>query len=276
MSSALPPAIPLPPTAPDAPPLPAAPASVAQLRDEVLPALFAARVDIGRYGPPGLASASAEPAWQDGSTAALARALAELVARLGEQDPRALLQQTGWWQRFTGADIEARLRRRIAMGSNTALLAEIERQAVAVRRSVDALEALLRGHDGLSTQLQVYIDAGLQFLQQQPADSSNDDDPLRLDRPVERLQRRLTNLTALQGSHAMSRMQLQLARRNAIELLDRYTETVEILLPIWRQTILALQNTDNASVQMVASAAQAQDRLMQAVRQLLQPTGAAA
>ncbi|KAF1013228.1 MAG: hypothetical protein GAK31_03377 [Stenotrophomonas maltophilia] len=276
MSSALPPAIPLPPTAHAPPALPVAPASVVQLRDEVLPALFAARVDIGRYGPPGLAGASAEPAWQDDSAAALARTLAELVARLAEQDPRALLQQSDWWQRFTGADIEARLRRRIAMGSNTALLAEIERQAMAVRRSVDALEALLHGHDGLSTQLQVYIDAGLQFLQQQPADSSNDDDPLRLDRPVERLQRRLTNLTALQGSHAMARMQLQLARRNAIELLDRYTETVEILLPIWRQTIMALQNTDNASAQMVASAAQAQDRLMQAVRQLLQPSGASA
>ncbi|WMJ71075.1 protein klaA [Stenotrophomonas sp. 24(2023)] len=276
MSTPLPPAIPLPATpqttaAPDA-----APATLAQLKHEVLPALFAGRIDIGRYGPPGLAQASVEPSWHDGSTTALAQALGELVARLPEHDPRALLQAGTWWQRFTGADIEARLRRRIAMGSNTVLMGDIEQQAVAVRANAELLQARLKHHDALAAQLQVYIDAGLQFLQELPADAADDSDPLRLDRPVERLQRRVANLTALQGSHAMSRMQLQLARRNAIELLDRYSETVEILLPIWRQTILALHNADDASAQMVASAAQAQDQLMQALQQLLQPTGAAA
>lgn len=252
------------------------PVTVAQLRHDVLPALFAGRIDIGRYGPPGLAQANLEPSWHDGSTAALAQALGELVARLPEHDPRALLQAGTWWQRFTGADIEARLRRRIAMGSNTALMGQIEQQAVAVRANAEHLQACLKEHDVVAAQLQVYIDAGLQFLQEMPTDAADDSDPLRLDRPVERLRRRVANLTALQGSHAMSRMQLQLARRNAIELLDRYSETVEILLPIWRQTILALHNADEASAQMVARAAQAQDQLMQALRQLLQPTGAAA
>ncbi|MNN18215.1 hypothetical protein D3C81_1314210 [compost metagenome] len=44
---------------------------------------------------------------------------------------------------------------------------------------------------------------------------------------------------------------------------------MQILLPIWRQTIQALHNSDNASPQMIASAAQAQDQLKQALQQLL-------
>jgi len=98
----------MPPPVP--PPLPGAP-SVEQLKRDVLPVLFAGRIDIGRYGPAELASANAEPAWQDGSANALAKALAELVSRLSEHDPNALLERAGWWDRFTGADIEQRLRR---------------------------------------------------------------------------------------------------------------------------------------------------------------------
>lgn len=267
MSKSQPPPLPL----KEATSVPAGALSVEQLKREVLPALFAGRTDIGRYGPPDLARASAEPAWQDGSANALARVLAELVTRLSEHDPNALLQRAHWWDRLTGADIEQRLRRRIAMGSNVELLAEIERQASAVRASVDRLDAQLIEHDVQGVHLQTYIDAGVQFLQELPAGAATgvDDAPLP-DRPVERLQRRLANLTALLASHSMSRVQVQLARSAAIDLLDRYSETVQILLPIWRQTIQALHNSDNASAQMVASAAQAQDQLKRALQAVLQ------
>jgi hypothetical protein len=269
MSKSQPPALPVQGEAP----VPASMVTVEQLKRDVLPTLFAGRTDIGRYGPADLASASAEPAWQDGSANALAQALAELVSRLSEHDPNALLQRAGWWERFTGADIEERLRRRIAMGSNGDVLARIEREAIAVRASVDRLEAQLLEHDVQGVRLQVYIDAGVQFLQELPAATDSVDDAPVLDRPVERLQRRVANLTALLASHSMSRMQVQLARSNAIDLLDRYSETVQILLPIWRQTIQALHNSDNASPQMIASAAQAQDQLKQALQQLLRTSG---
>lgn len=249
--------------------------TVEQLKRDVLPALFAGRTDIGRYGPSDLSSASAEPAWQDGSANALARALAELVKRLSEHDPNALLQRAGWWQRFTGADIELLLRRRIAMGSNGALLAEIERQGSAVRASVDRLDAQLLEHDVQGARLQVYIDAGVQFLQELPTVAAATDDTPLPDRAVERLQRRVANLTALLASHSMSRIQVQLARSAAIDLLDRYSETVQILLPIWRQTLQALHNSDNASPQLVASAAQAQQQLKQALQQLLRASSGA-
>ncbi|MEG0182677.1 MAG: protein klaA [Stenotrophomonas sp.] len=262
MSKSQPPPLPV----KEAKTVPAGAVSVEQLKREVLPALFAGRTDIGRYGPPDLAHASAEPAWQDGSANALARVLAELVTRLSEHDPNALLQRARWWDRFTGADIEQRLRRRIAMGSNVEVLAEIERQAIAVRASVDRLDAQLIEHDVQGVRLQTYIDAGVQFLQELPADASGADDAPLPDRPVERLQRRLANLTALLASHSMSRVQVQLARSAAIDLLDRYSETVQILLPIWRQTIQALHNSDNASAQMVASA----DQLKRALQALLQ------
>lgn len=265
MSNSQPPALPVQGQAP----VPASTVTVEQLKRDVLPTLFAGRTDIGRYGPADLASASAEPAWQDGSANALAQALAELVSRLSEHDPNALLQRAGWWERFTGADIEERLRRRIAMGSNGDVLARIEREAIAVRASVDRLDAQLLEHDVQGVRLQVYIDAGVQFLQELPAAVDSDDGATMLDRPVERLQRRVANLTALLASHSMSRMQVQLARSHAIDLLDRYSETVQILLPIWRQTIQALHNSDNASPQMIASAAQAQDQLKQALQQLL-------
>ncbi len=263
---------PVPPPLPSEHPVPAGP-NVEQLKRDVLPVLFAGRIDIGRYGPAELASASAEPAWQDGSANALAKALAELVNRLSEHDPNALLERAGWWDRFTGADIEQRLRRRIALGGNGDVLAEIERQAIAVRGSVDRLNAQLDLHDVQGAHLQIYIDAGVQFLQELPPGSGASDDPMVLDRPVERLQRRIANLTALLASHSMSRIQVQLARNHAIELLDRYSETVQILLPIWRQTILALHNNDNASPQMVARASQAQDQLKQALQQLLRTSG---
>ncbi|AWH23345.1 MULTISPECIES: protein klaA [Stenotrophomonas] len=268
---------PVPPPLPTVHPAPdSAPLSVEQLKRDVLPALFLGRIDIGRYGPADLASASAEPAWQEGSAHALARALADLVSRLSEHDPNALLERASWWDRFTGADIERQLRRRIAMGGNGDVLSEVEHQAAAVRSSVDRLNAQLDAHDEQGARLQIYIDAGVQFLQELPADSGTSDDPLVLDRPVERLQRRVANLTALLASHSMSRIQVQLARNHAIELLDRYCETVQILLPIWRQTIQALQNSDNASPQMVARAAQAQDQLKQALQQLLRTSGAPA
>ena len=180
MSKSQPPALPV----QDVAPVPASMVTVEQLKRDVLPTLFAGRTDIGRYGPADLASASAEPAWQDGSANALAQALAELVSRLSEHDPNALLQRAGWWERFTGADIEERLRRRIAMGSNGDVLARIEREAIAVRASVDRLEAQLLEHDVQGVRLQVYLDDGVQLLLELPAPTDRADATPVLERPV--------------------------------------------------------------------------------------------
>ena len=57
-----------------------------------------------------------------------------------------------------------------------------------------------------------------------------------------------------------------------VQWRDIYNK-LQILLPIWRQTILALHNNDNASPQMVARASQAQDQLKQALQQLLRTSG---
>lgn len=57
-------------------------------------------------------------------------------------------------------------------------------------------------------------------------------------------------------------MQMKLARAQAVDMLDRFTETVSVLVPVWRQNTLALITTKNMSPELIASATRAHQELM--------------
>ncbi len=243
-------------------------ALVAHLKQQVLPALFAQEVDIGRYGPPAPASHhAAEPAGHDGGASALAQLLALMLQRLQEDTPAALGARASWWQRLSGADIEQRVVSEARFGNIASIAAQIEARSSTVREGVLQLDQLREAQARYIQQLEAHLAAGKAFAAELPVDAM-----ALTDSPRERLLRRLTNLAALLASTEMSQLQLQLARGNALALLDRCSEVVQVLLPMWQQSRRALFATRSTDPALIAAAQQAHQRLLQSLQHVLSAT----
>jgi RecA/RadA recombinase len=68
----------------------------------------------------------------------------------------------------------------------------------------------------------------------------------------------------------MSVTQMMLTRAQAVDMLDRFTETSSVLVPVWRQHTLALISTKSMSPSMVAEASKAHQALMRSLSQSLE------
>jgi len=55
---------------------------------------------------------------------------------------------------------------------------------------------------------------------------------------------------------------MKLSRAQAVDLLDRFQETVTVLVPVWRQHALALLTTKHMSPAMIAAASKAHQDLL--------------
>ena len=101
----------------------------------------------------------------------------------------------------------------------------------------DVLDAFQKGTLELSAQLE----AGRAYLRDNP-DAGKPQGTQQFDNPRERFSRRLTNMATLVASHEMTEHQLRLSKAQALDMLDRYREIRDVLLPVWRQHQLAIAN----------------------------------
>lgn len=251
-------------------------AQVAQLKAQVLPALFCNPKNLGEYGASsdGLqALNSFSDMMEQGAVSALALRIGQVVAKLADADPQRIAQKATWLERMTGSDVERHVRYEVARKSLDELLIESEGEAQRVRDTLVAIDALLDSHGLEVLRLKALIQAGREYLVERPDVGLAASGDLQFDRPRERFARKLANLAALLASHEMSVTQMRLTRAQAVDMLDRFSETASVLVPVWRQHTLALITTKNMNPSMVREATKAHQALL---RSLSQSLGAAA
>ncbi|HGY1948805.1 TPA: toxic anion resistance protein [Escherichia coli] len=247
--------------------------NIVQLKREVLPALFAAPASIGEYGA-GLSGADSlnelSNLMETGAVSALAEKIGQIVAKLADADPRKIAEKPTWFQKVLGSEIERRVKYQVARKTLDGLLDEAEGVAQRVRDTLRALDGMLATHAGEVARLQAYIQAGREFLDENPEAGAVQAGAIEFDKPRERFARKLANLATLMSSHEMSVTQMKLTRAQAVDMLDRFSETAMVLVPVWRQHTLALITTKNMNPAMVAEATKAHQALMRSLSQSLE------
>jgi len=248
-------------------------ASVEVLKQEVIPAVFSNPTSIGAYGL-GEANADALRSFSDlmeaGAVTALAVKIGEVVAKLTDADPQKIAHKPTWYERLLGHSIERQVRYQVARKALDDLLSEAEGVAQRVRDTLRSLDGLLVSYEDEARRLRASIQAGREFLDENPGAGVAADGELAFDRPRERFARKLANLATLLSSHEMSVTQMKLTRAQAVDMLDRFGETANVLVPVWRQHTLALITTKHMSPAMVSEATKAHHALMRSLSKSLE------
>lgn len=251
--------------------------SLETLKQTVLPDLFANPVRISDYGNDLDATRSIDQLsnlLQQGGASRLVEHISQMLGSMADASPKALDQRPTWWSRYSGLNLERHLRFQVARKKLDRMLTETEVRVQSVRDTICQLDRLIADHDDDVRAIRTYIQAGREFLDEHPDVGSVASNELQLERPRERLARKLANFATLLVSHELSIKQMQLARAQAMDLLDRIGETVSLLVPVWRQHSLALISTQNVDSAMIAQAAEAHQELMKSLACSLETSAA--
>lgn len=246
---------------------------VAELKADVLPALFKGDASaIGEYGGSSSAMALNEFSnlMESGSVSALADRISGIVAKLSEADPQRIAKKASWLERVMGSAIERQVKYTAARKSLDKQIADTEAVAQRVRDTISALSQMIAAHADEAQKLKHYIQAGREFLDENPEAGRVLEGDMQFDRPRERFARKLANLATLLSSHEMSVMQMKLTRASAVDMLDRFSETTSVLVPVWRQHTLSLLTSKHMDHQMVAEATKAHQALMRSMSSSLE------
>lgn len=246
--------------------------TVAELKATVLPSMFLDPVQISEYGQTGASSASALETFQslmkNAPITVLAAQISKVVAKLKEADPKTLTEAPSWLDKVLGRDVEKVVLYKVARVTLDELLATASGAAASVRETVKGLESLIEGHHAEVDQLTAYIEAGNEYLAENPSAGEASPGALEFDRPRERLARKVTNLAALRAAHEMSEAQMRLTRAQAMDILDRFNETTTLLVPVWRQHTMALTNAKSLDPSIVSQATKAHQALLRSLQGL--------
>lgn len=246
--------------------------SVAQLKND-LPILFDQPAHIGLYGVGEIQTDELDQysnLMEAGAVSELAKIIGEIVKKLAEADPQEMAKAPSWFERLLGGEVERRVRYQVARKSLSVLLDDAEVVAQNVRDTLTTINSMIVSYREEAQRLEVCIQAGREFLSENPEAGAVADDALQFDRPRDRFARKLANLATLLSSHHMSITQMQLTRAQAVDMLDRFNETATVLVPVWRQHTLALITTQKMSPQMVSAATESHQRLMRSLSKTLE------
>lgn len=250
--------------------------AVTRIKADILPEVFRNPANIGEYGRlsnpddgSGQQSAMSElgDLMEGSPVSRLAMSITALVDKLSDADPQKIAKPPTWIEKFTGRAVEVHVRYQVARRQLDEMIAEAEGSAQGVRDAIAAIDRLMAAHQGESQQLQDYIQAGREFLEENPDAGKPAQGSIEFDNPRERFARKLANLATLLSSHELSLTQMKLTKAQALDMLDRFQETSRVLVPVWRQHTLALTTTKNMSPAMVEEATRAHDALMKSLAQ---------
>jgi len=245
--------------------------TIESLTETVLPSLFTDSQAISEYGESVINAESQkqyEKLMEESAVTALSVRIERISLALQDADPRKISKEPGWLARFTGKHLEKQARYRLARDNVESLINEGNTYLAQVRQMLDALEALAEEYAHEIQLLRVYIEAGREFLRHAPAEPEQQE--LIFDKPAERLSRKLANLATLQASHEMSLMHMKLARVQAIDIIDTFSQTIKILVPVWRQHTLALITTSTMNETLTSKATEAHHALMDSLHKSLE------
>lgn len=242
--------------------------SLDDLKARILPELFANPSRLGEYGASEdskLAIDELSKLMETGAAAALADKVAEILAKMADASPEQISKPPSFMARMFGTDVERTVKYRFARHRLEELIADAEGMAQGVQDTLHSIDRLIGVHSQDTERLRTLIQAGREFLLENPSVGAVAEGAMEFDRPRERLARKLANLGTLLASHELSINQMKLTKAQALDLLDRFNETVSVLVPVWRQHSLTLITTKHISPALVAEASQAHQALMKSL-----------
>lgn len=246
-----------------------------EIKSQLLPSLFQDTARIAEYGANATGTQSLDAfseQMEKSPVANLAAKIGEIVSGLADADPQKVAEKPNWLARFTGKSIETHVRYQVARQQLDELLIDADVQAQQTRDALRAIEVQLSTHHAEAERLRVYIQAGREFLTENPDIGKPVVGDMEFENPRERFARKLANLSTLLASQEMSVAQLKLTKANAIDMLDRFNETVTVLVPVWRQHSMAIATSKNLNSTMVHEATQAHQALMRSLMQTMAET----
>jgi hypothetical protein len=162
-----------------------------------------------------------------------------IVDLLEAIDLAHLLRRQGIIGRFTGADVEARLEFELASHKVLAAFSQLRstaRNSARVRQLLRlASDDLLQEQARLADVIPVARDL---LARSRGADAFS----------VERFERRLANLMALESANVMTIQQISLSEQLLTALLDRFNDVETLLLPLWQRHALAIAQSVPKSI----------------------------
>lgn len=241
------------------------------IKQDIIRPLFKDTSKIGQYGASDKRSKNMSDIAQLMETSPvtkLADKIKEIVAGLNQADPQKIAAKPSRWAVLLGKSTETIVLYQAARQSLEEIIKDATVVSEQVRAAVGAIDAMLAEHDNDIDELRLYIQAGKEYLQENPTEGVNDSsgiENITFESPRDRFARKLTNLDTLLSSHLFSVAQMQLARAQALDLLDRFQETVTVLVPVWRQTTLALVTSSKMSPESIAAATRAHEALLKSL-----------
>lgn len=243
--------------------------SADRLKTEVLPEVFSDPTRIATYGALEGSTVDLASLAQQAPVTQLAGSIQRVIAKLTDADPQVLAQKPSVLARWTGAHLERRVRYEVARESLNELIETAHVHAQGVRDFLGLLDAGMASFEHEIGALQDHLQAGREYLAENPQAGLPADGALDFTNHRERFARKLANLATLQASHELSLAQLRLVRSSATDLLDRFEEAITVLVPVWRQQAFALQVGSTLSGEQVSRAVHAHAQLTHSLSQSL-------
>lgn len=194
------------------------------------------------------ALAEREPVLPAAAGQGLVQALADIALALQAGDSARLRGQHGWWGRLLGRDIEREAQAQALQSRLGVVALQAQQQAQRVRAQAASRQRAIDGAQAAAAALLAWSDAGAGCLPRLPQ-AAQDTLSVRLDH--------LRRLAALRQQEAG---QWQLLQAQEQALLARFQRIHEVLLPAWRQAVLARQAQQQGDLSARAAALQAQIR----------------
>lgn len=237
----------------------------------VLPALFENPSSLGTYGSVlGKDVASRMQEVQSGlqslQSAGLDGAISELICGVRDANPANLKRRWSWLDRFLGRDVELEVRYVVSASRIDTLAAQVASVGDRVREMHHAISEQLAQLRREIPRLSVFIEAGQAYLGDHPDAGASGDAPGVFSDTRARFERRLDSLRSVLLSHEMAIAQIALVLSQSLDLLDRFDEVREVMLPAWQHQRLALDSAPGDANGAFAEALATHDQILASLK----------
>lgn len=198
----------------------------------------------------------------------LAKRLEDIARLLYNADPNVLKVQPSILSRFTGAHLAKVVRFESANKSVEELLADAERVAKSAVELTQGLKQTLQSHLSELCWIKAHHAAGVEFLDANPS-VGLPQSALDFGNPRDRFEKRLQNLATLAHSKEMHTVQINLVISNAEQIVDRFYQVRDMLVPIWKQRVQTLKHGINNSADVINSANDAHAELINGLAEII-------
>ncbi|EES2026007.1 TPA: protein KlaA [Escherichia coli] len=247
--------------------------SVDELKSTVLPGLIMDARAISHYGDSAVSSGAMDrysSLMEKNAVTELSGTLSGIVSALVQADPQRIESNPSWLSRFTGKHLETQVRYQLARHKVEHLIDQGEFFLAHVNETLQALDDLLAIYQLEIRHLNIFIQAGREYLKDSFVDAMPEETRIAFDNPRERLARKIANLATLLSSHEMTEMQLKMTQAQCIDMMDRFDETTKVLVPVWRQHTLSLNTAKNIDPSIVKQATSAHEALLSSLHKSLE------